>query len=313
MANRSNIRSEILRAADNVRRKYLTKLSKYTKRDTILYATAFGSPNLPKIPSSLISITSEDIQGFMTALQGLKRKELDLLIHSPGGMLEAAEQIINYLRSKYDRIRVIVPQNAMSAATIIACGADKIIMGKHSALGPIDPQITFPSQTGHFTAPAQSILDEFAEAKKSIEENPKTAPLWLNKISRYPPGFLKVCEDTVQLSKDVVLSWLKSYMFRHYPDVEREEKARKIADYLGEAKEHHSHRRPIMMKEAQDMGLNVEALEKDQKLQDHVLSVFHSIILTFETTSCVKFVENQNGKGWFLRAAIQPILQTPKI
>ena len=87
------------------------------------------------------------------SLHGLTGKELDLILHSPGGSLEAAEQIVTYLRSKYDNIRAIVPQNAMSAATMIACACDEIMMGKHSALGPIDPQITVPTQVGPFHIP----------------------------------------------------------------------------------------------------------------------------------------------------------------
>jgi len=106
----------------------------------------------------------------MSALHGLKNDKLDPILHSPGGSLEATEQIVNYLREKYAHIRVIIPQNAMSAATMIACAADVIVMGKHSAIGPIGPQITIPTETGHFTAPAQSILDEFELAKKEIKK-----------------------------------------------------------------------------------------------------------------------------------------------
>ena len=80
----------------------------------------------------------------MSALHELKGEELDLILHSPGGSLEVSEQVVTYLRSKYRHIRAVVPQNAMSAATMIACACDGIVMGKHSALGPIDPQITVP-------------------------------------------------------------------------------------------------------------------------------------------------------------------------
>ena len=94
----------------------------------------------------------------MSALHGLKGKVLDLVLHSPGGSLEAADQIVQYIRSKYEHIRAIIPQNAMSAATMIACACDEIVMGKQSAIGPTDPQITFPTPSGdwgtisHFSA-----------------------------------------------------------------------------------------------------------------------------------------------------------------
>ena len=61
----------------------------------------------------------------------------------------------------------------MSAATMIACACDEIIMGKHSALGPIDPQITFDS----FTSPAQSILDELTGKKLNAVEVDKIIKL----------------------------------------------------------------------------------------------------------------------------------------
>jgi len=148
-------------AQDEIRRRHLRKLHEYTGNDTILFATAFTSGKLPSIPAFVVSVTLEDVQAFMSALHGLKGDSLDLIIHSPGGQMEAAEQIVNYLRAKYQRIRAIIPQNAMSAATMMACACDRIIMGKHSAIGPIDPQVTFPTERGHFTAPAHAILKEF--------------------------------------------------------------------------------------------------------------------------------------------------------
>ena len=303
MPNRGFIEKEISNASDTVRRKYLKQLKNYTGRDTILCASAFASSKLPNIPNFLITITNEDIQFFMTALHGLKGNELDLVLHSPGGSLEAAEQIIEYLRQKYQHIRVIVPQNAMSAATIMACGADCILMGKQSALGPIDPQITLPTERGHFTSPARSILDEFDEAKESVTNEPKTAAIWIQKISKYPPGFLKMCGHAIELSKIVVIKWLKSYMFKNEPDAEA--KAESIANWLSFIENHRSHGRPLMAQECKSHGLKIVFIEDDPKLQDHVLSVFHSTMLTFQTTNTVKLVENHIGKGLYLKAQVQ--------
>jgi len=140
----------------------------------------------------------------MSALHGLKGDNLDLILHSPGGSMEAADQIVQYLRRKYKHIRAIIPQNAMSAATMIGCACDTIVMGKHSALGPIDPQVSFPTATGTFTAPAQAILDEFEQAKNEIKSDPSTIPLWASKIQVYPPGFLQMCQTTLDLAKEKV-------------------------------------------------------------------------------------------------------------
>jgi hypothetical protein len=52
---------------------------------------------------------------------------------------------------------------------------------------------------------------------------------------------------------------------------------------------------------AKDIGLKVHLLEDDQKLQDAVLSAFHSAVVTFQVTPCVKIIESHIGKGWYLR------------
>ena len=199
MPARIDIQNEILTAKnaaqDNVRRKYIANLSNYTQRDTIVYLTAYTTGKMPNIPPSAVSIMNDDIHGFMSALHGLKNDKLDLIIHSPGGSAEAAEQIVNYLRAKYQHIRAIIPQSAMSAATMIACACDEIILGKHSAIGPIDPQVTFPTPTGLFTAPAQSLLSEFEQAKAEVIANPNVAPIWVSKLMNLPHGILDICKN----------------------------------------------------------------------------------------------------------------------
>jgi len=294
---------------DEVRHEYLRNLAEYTKRDTILYSTAFTSNKGPGIPAPAMSIMPEDIQGFMSALHGLKNDKLDIIIHSPGGSMEAADQIVQYLRSKYTHIRAIVPQNAMSAATMLSCACDCIIMGKHSAIGPIDPQVTFPTANGAFTAPAQAILDEFERAKAEITQNQGAAALWINKFQSYPHGFLNLCQSTLQLSKEKVAEWLKCWMLKD--DVDKQEKATSIAAWLSNANEHKTHGRPINYKKAQEAGLIVELLEDDQNMQELVLSTFHASMVTFMVTPCVKIVENHNGKGLYTRIEIQTIQGMP--
>jgi hypothetical protein len=308
MPTRGEIQEDILRrkstSQDEVRRKYVADLSVYTERDTIVYASAFTLKG-PAVPPVALSLTLDDLQGFMASLHGLKSDSLDLLLHSPGGSMEAADQLVQYLRAKYKRIRAIVPQNAMSAATMIACACDSIVMGKHSAIGPIDPQVTFPTASGAFTAPAQAILDEFEQAKREIAADPSTIPLWATKVQAYPHGLLTMCDTTLTLARDKVREWLSTYMFK--TDPARNQKSASIAEWLGNAKEHKTHGRPITIVQAREKGLIVEALEDDQELQERVLSVFHAIMVTFQVTGCVKMVENQNGKGVYTTMQIATV------
>lgn len=118
---------------DGVRRRYLAELHRHTRRNVVLYASGWLQRDAPP---TLTSINEEDIHALMEVTSGLQGTNLDLILHSPGGSPEAAEGIVSYLRSRFDHIRVIVPQLAMSAATMITCAANEIWMGKHSFPAP---------------------------------------------------------------------------------------------------------------------------------------------------------------------------------
>lgn len=300
MATKHQIAEEInkirLSAQDSVRHKYLKELSDCTGRDTLVYCTAFSTPKANGIPGNFLSLTSEDMQGLMTAMHGLNNDKLDIIIHSPGGSVETVDQIVSYLRAKYTHIRAIIPQNAMSAACMWACACDEIIMGKHSAIGPIDPQITFPTQNGSpFTAPAHSLISEFNQAKGEIMSNPASAPLWIPRLTSWPPGLLDICDKHIKLAKQKVSTWLEQYMFNGEADAHQV--ATDIAEWLGNDANHLTHGHPVAYAEAKSHKLKVSLLEDDQDLQEKVLSVYHASIVTIETTNCVKIIENQNGVG----------------
>jgi ClpP class serine protease len=66
---------------------------------------------------------------------------LDLVLHTPGGLVLAAMQIARAVRGHKSKVTVFVPHYAMSGGTLIALAADEIVMCEHSVLGPIDPQL----------------------------------------------------------------------------------------------------------------------------------------------------------------------------
>ncbi len=88
------------------------------------------------------AIDSDDIPAFGDVLMSVGEvDELNLIINSPGGDGTVAEKIIELCRAYCKDFKVIVPNRAKSAATIIALGADQIVMGYCSELGPIDAQV----------------------------------------------------------------------------------------------------------------------------------------------------------------------------
>lgn len=66
---------------------------------------------------------------------------LDIILHTPGGLVLAALQIAQAIRQHKSKVTVFVPHYAMSGGTLIALAADEIVMSKHGVLGPIDPQL----------------------------------------------------------------------------------------------------------------------------------------------------------------------------
>jgi hypothetical protein len=82
---------------------------------------------------------------------------------------------------------------------------------------------------------------------------------------------------------------------------ENERPGNEIAEWLGNAREHKTHGRPINIESAREKGFRVIALEEDQEFQERVLSTFHATMVTFDVTTCVKMTENHKGRGRFLQ------------
>lgn len=86
------------------------------------------------------TINEQDPDDLAEVLSGIEADDIDLMLQTPGGSVDACEKIITVLRKRCKAYRVIVPSWAKSAGTVIAISSQEIIMGLNSELGPIDPQ-----------------------------------------------------------------------------------------------------------------------------------------------------------------------------
>lgn len=193
---------------------------------------------------------------------------------------------VKYLHSKFgNNIRIIVPQMAMSAGTMLACSAKTILMGKHSCLGPIDPQ--------YGGVPAYNIVTEFREAKSDLDQNMQAKTYWELQLKKYPAAFFYTVMDAITLSSALVSDWLTQYMFEGEDKTAVKKKVAKIVSKLNANNKSHS--RHFTYDFCKSLGLNVEELEADQDLQELVLSVHHAFVITIDATAATKLIENQNG------------------
>ncbi len=276
---------------DILRRKYVSDLSKYTKRNVICYYS--GWLQKPELGSA-VAVNDTDKNGLMTTINGLDTsKGLDLILHTPGGDTAATESIVDYLWSMFSgNVRCFVPQMAMSAGTMIACSSREIWMGKQSSLGPIDPQFG--------GIPAHGVVEEFNRALKDIVNDPRTIPVWQPIIAKYNPTFLGECEKAITWSNSLVEEWLKRNMLSD--DANKDEIVKNIISELGDHSISLAHNRHLSAAKCKEIGLNVFDLESDQKLQDKVLSVHHIYFHTLSSTQAFKIIENQNGMAFILQA-----------
>jgi len=271
-----------------VRHKYLIKLHEKTGRNVISYYSGW----LSKPNNAQNALVDEDKNGFMAAIHNLDRMlGLDLILHTPGGSISATQSIVHYLREMFGTdIRAIVPQIAMSAGTMVACSCKSILMGKESNLGPIDPQLN--------GVPAYAVIEEFNRAYKEIStpsggiDQAKLA-IWQQIISQYRPTFLTQCEHAIKRSNRFVEEQLTNVMFSGLKTAKR--KAATVVKEL--TKYQDGHDRHYHIEECQKMGLKIIELEKDNELQDIVLTVHHCYMHTLMNTPVFKIIENHVGIG----------------
>lgn len=283
--------SGVANSYDEVRKKYLTNLEIRVGRPVVAYYSGFLNR---KDPDGRVhqetAVGDFDMNGMMAVLHGIEKNcGLDLILHTPGGGIEAGRSIVEYLYKTVGRdIRVIVPHMAMSVGTMIACAAKEILLGKHSSLGPTDPQIR--------GLPAMGVLAEVDRAIEEIRQDQLRNIVWQHVFAKYPPGFIMDCERAVDGARSMVKGWLKGNMFTDAQDPEAAAEAvvKELMNYAGTS-EHGQH---YPSDKCQSIGLKVKLIEDDQDLQEDILSVHHAYMATFQGTNAIKIIENSRGNAW---------------
>lgn len=275
----------------NTKNALISELSRKTGRNTILYFSAFMHKS--HIDAN---INDKDINAFMENIHNLDQsKGLDLILHTPGGDLTATEQLIFYLHSVFHvDIRAIIPQMSMSAGSMIAVSCKSIIMGKQSCLGPFDPQLN--------GVPCQSVIKEFNQAVRNVEQHPASIGLWQTIISKLNPTFITLCEQADLLSEEMTDKILADNNYN-------EDVKSRIKTIFGKNSDSKTHSRHINREKCKSAGLDIIDLEDDQEMQDLVLGIHHCCMILGEQSNILKIVENNIGGGYISHVPTQPVQQ----
>ncbi len=202
------------------------------------------------------SVCHNDVAGFFEVLKELgHQKHVYLFIKSNGGNGQAALRIVNLLRQFANKITALVPLECASAATMMALGADEIKMGPLAYLTAVDTSLTHAlspvDRNNNAVSVSQDELNRvlrlWRESAKVGDTNPyknlyeHVHPLVFGAIDRASSLSIKICEE--------ILSY-------HLKDIKER---KRISKHLNSA--YPSHGYPIMLREAQRIGLHVGALD----------------------------------------------------
>jgi hypothetical protein len=250
-------------------------------RDVLVFAADVNKEN------ALTSIGYVDVLPVSDQLSNLSGTAVDLILETPGGSGEAAEDIVRILRGRYSDLGVVVPGWAKSAGTIMAMAGDEILMGPSSALGPIDAQLIW--QGKRFSADA--LLKGMEKIKKEVEVSGVLNKAYIPMLQGISPGELQSAQNALDFAKTLVTKWLTQYKFKTWQQhsstgrpVTEEEKlaqASKIAEGLCKHQDWLTHGRSIKLDDLRTMGLRITNYGEQPELADAVNRYYALLQMTF--------------------------------
>jgi ClpP class serine protease len=265
----------------NVNQDQLNKRQKLIARIEAALTAKYGAQNrlvsyILRFGHARTVMHVADIPNIETILNSVSGAEqINVLLHTPGGDGTIIEKMVEicraHLSGKNQKLRVIVPNLAKSAGTILAMGADQIVMGYCSELGPIDPQVPI-SVSGMtqwvsafaFVEARDKLMVQIAEATKKKEP---TVGL-LQQLAGLNIPFTDEMENHIEFSRKTAVTLLDKYMLK--PDIAdakaREKKASEIAKQLLSKQLFPVHGHYIDAGTAKNMGLHVELLDRNDEL-----------------------------------------------
>lgn len=260
----------------------LQRFERKTGRNVVLCHSGFL-----KVQSAHVTIMHEDMEAYMNAFNGLdKRKGLDVILHTPGGYVDAAEGIGNYWRSVFfGNVEAYIPHLAFSCGTLLAFACKTIHMTKASGLGPVDP--AFGGRR------VESIIADFEHAFRDVAANPNLALIWNPILEKHGPCAYEEALRAREHSAEIARTWLKTGMLRNAP----EKNVEAIVSIFNSHKATKSHGRQFPYEVWKNLRLNVSLVEADPELQDLLMTIHHAATLYVEMTGNAKIIINANGKG----------------
>lgn len=203
-----------------LRQLLIADLERFTGRETLIYYAQLDA-----------GITHTDADDISEIIEGFATKDIDIVLQTPGGAVDAVEKFITVLRARLNSYRVIVPGLAKSGGTVIAISSEKILLGVNSELGPIDPQF---------------LLQEYGSVPCQIIAGDESSPHILRQLA----------SSAVTRMKNFAEKILSEGMLKNAGEEALAAAIKKLSD----SNTYNSHGAVIDYSEAKEIGLSVDWL-----------------------------------------------------
>jgi len=260
-----------------------------------------------------VAIDFTDILPISDLLAELSGDGIDVILETPGGSAERAEDIVRMLRDKFKSVAFIVPGAAMSAGTILVMSGDEILMDTNSSLGPIDAQIQFGY--GKWFS-AEAFLTGFDAIKAEAAASGNLNRAYIPILQNISPAEIQHCRNALDFAKVLVTDWLAKWKFLNWKshsstgqpvtDPEKRARAGEIASELCNHSKWLTHGRGVKLEDLRRMGLKITDYGASTDLNDAIRRYYTLMQMTFDGTAIFKYFETpKTVLARFLTQAIQ--------
>lgn len=253
------------------RKELYAKIEAIRNRPLIVYTTSSR-------PNASGQMGQDMIPHFIQQLDSIEssKKEIDLMIISSGGDPIVSWRINSLLRNRFEKITVLVPYGAYSAATLLALGADDIIMHKNGNLGPIDMQITVPPRN-QSELPMHFGYEDIANYFKFIEDmGLKDQSVIAQALDKLTNQLSPIDLGNAKRGSQLGLSMAEKLLSTHLTD---SNKAKIISERLNTQYYHHGF--PLDKREAKDLGLDITECPE---VEDLMWKITEDILESYKET-----------------------------
>ena len=240
-------------AKSRVQKSLIEKIEKRRDSRVLVYITSDRPPFNTSIAEDVVRLLYDHLLALDKLEQDQRRNRLDLFLYSRGGNVSVPWRLVSMFREFFDEFNVLVPYKAYSAATMIALGADKVVMGRKAELGPIDPTVSSSNGGALQSVSVEDVSSYISFIRDQANINDQDALAQL--VGKLSDDVRPLIVGMVNREQSHIRLVARKLLASHRDKIE-EGKLSAIVEALTEKLYSHGH--AIGRKEAREIGIPIE-------------------------------------------------------